>query len=325
MNMKKLYTLLLSIALAGGLQAQDEAIFTHTIVNPFLVNPGYAGISGDHQLNFHMRNSWAGFKNAPGSYAVTWNGPVADRLGLGLVLFTENAGALSRHRGQLSYGYNFYVNQDFRLGAGLSTEFHQERLPNSVLNNPTQQQGDEIIQDRIEGAQWFDASMGFYGDFRNTLYFGLSTANMVRARLNDYDNESFAGEIFQHWMFQLGYRFDLKEQDVILEPSVFIRRARNAPLLVDLGFRASFLDQRITGGLVYRAGSGGMLGLMVGTSINTFRVLYSYDVGFQRFQQYSNGSHEITVGFALPGKARKAAAAAAAEPAMPPPPPPAQQ
>lgn len=306
--MRKLTLFLLLMAAAGLLRAQDEAIFTHTIVNPFLTNPGYTGMTGDHQINMHMRNSWAGFKNAPSSYAVSWNGPVADRLGLGVMFFTETAGVLSRYRGQVSYGYNFYASQDFKLGAGLSTEFHQERVPVSARDNSLYQSGDQIVEDRINGAQWFDASMGVYGDFRNTLFFGLSTANMVRARLNDFDNNSFADEIFNYWMFQLGYRFDLKDQDVILEPSVFIRRARTSPLLVDLGFRASFLEQRLTAGLVYRAGSGGILGLMVGTSINTFRILYSYDVGFQRFQEYSSGSHEITLGFALPGKAKKMAA-----------------
>ncbi len=314
MNMKKLYILLLAACTFGTLQAQDEAIFTHTIVNPFLTNPGYAGISGDHQLNFHMRNSWAGFKNAPSSYAVTWNGPVADRLGLGLLLFTEKAGALARYRGQLSYGYHFYATKDFRIGAGVSTEFHQERLDAGIRDNVAQQVNDPLIEDRLEGASWFDASAGVYGQFRNTLYFGLSTSNMVRARLNDFEENSFAAEAFNYWMFQLGYRFDLKENGVILEPSVFVRRARTSPFLVDLGFRASFMDERITGGLVYRAGSGGILGLMVGTSINTFRVLYSYDVGFQRFQEYSTGSHEITVGFAFPGKAKKMAAAAAESP-----------
>ncbi|MBP6185300.1 MAG: PorP/SprF family type IX secretion system membrane protein [Saprospiraceae bacterium] len=311
--MKKLYFFILLFAAVGSLRAQDEAIFTHTIVNPFLTNPGYTGISGDHQVAFHMRNSWAGFKNAPTSYAVTWNGPVADRLGLGVMLFTETAGVLSRYRGQISYGYNFNVAKDFKLGIGLSTEFHQERVPASARDNQLYQPGDQLVEDRIEGAQWFDASMGVFGDYQNKLYFGLSTSNMIRARLNDFDNNSFAEEVFNYWMFQLGYRFDLKEHDVILEPSVFIRRARTSPFLVDLGFRASFLNQRLTGGLVYRAGSGGILGLMVGTNINTFRILYSYDVGFQRFQQYSNGSHEITVGFSFPGKSKKQAAAAAAE------------
>lgn len=306
----KNFTIIAIILLAAGIvRAQDEAIFTHTVVNPFLVNPGYTGMTGDHQLNFHMRNSWAGFKNAPTSYAVAWNGPVADRLGLGIILFNETAGMLSRQRGQLSYGYNFYANKDFKLGIGLSTEFHQERLPSSFRDSPLYDPNDEIVEDRIDGVTWFDASMGFYGDFQDKLFFGFSTANMVRARLNDFDNSSFAEEIFNYWMFQLGYRFKQPNNDVVLEPTVFIRRARTAPLLVDLGFRASFLEERLTGGLVYRAGSGGMLGLMVGTRLNALQVLYSYDIGFQRFQQYSNGSHEITVGFRFPGKAKKMAAA----------------
>lgn len=309
--MKKIYLITLALALAVGLRAQDEAIFTHTIVNPFLVNPGYTGISGDHQLNFHMRNSWAGFKNAPMTYAVAWNGPVTNRLGLGLMLLTENVGAMSRNRGQLSYGYNFPVNKDVQLGIGLSTEFHQERMSASVRDGELYQTGDGKIEDRIDGASWFDASMGVFANFQNTFYMGLSTSNMIRARLNDYDSNTFAEEIFNHWMFQLGYNFDLKEYDVVLEPTVFIRRARTSPFLVDLGMRASLFNRQLTGGLVYRAGSGGIMGLMVGTSIRSFNILYSYDIGFQRFQQYSSGSHEITLGFRFPGKAKKMAAAEA--------------
>lgn len=313
MNMKKLFTFALILSSLSIIKAQDESTFTHTMVNPFIVNPGYTGITGDHQIMFHMRNSWSGFKNAPNTYAVSWNGPVADRLGMGLMLLTDNAGVMSRYRGQFAFGYNFYANENFKIGAGLSAEFHQERLRSSVTDNPLYEPGDDLIDDRLNGAQWFDASMGIYGDFRNTLYFGLSTANMVRARLDDIDDDSFAQEIFNHWMFQLGYRFNLKEHDVIIEPSVFVRSNRNAPFLVDMGLRASFLNQRVTGGLLYRAGSGGMLGLLIGTSINTFRVQYSYDIGLQRFQEYSSGSHEITIGFSLMGKAKKKALAAAAE------------
>lgn len=313
MNMKKLFTFALILSSLSIIKAQDESTFTHTMVNPFIVNPGYTGITGDHQIMFHMRNSWSGFKNAPNTYAVSWNGPVADRLGMGTMFLSDNAGLMNKYRGQLSFGYNFYANKNFKLGIGLSTELHQERLRSSFIDNPLYEPGDDLIDDRLNGAQWFDATAGIYGDYRNILYFGLSTANMIRAKLNDIRDSSFAEEITEYWNFQLGYRFNLLEHDVIIEPSVFIRHNFNAPTFVDLGLRASFLNQRVTGGLLYRAGSGGMLGLLIGTSINTFRVQYSYDIGLQRFQEYSSGSHEITIGFSLMGKAKKKALAAAAE------------
>ncbi len=312
--MKKLTFILFLVAGIVGLQAQDEAIFTHTFLNPFLVNPGYTGITGNHQIQMHMNNSWTGFQNSPQSYALTWNGPVANNMGLGMVLFTENAASLTRYRGQLSYGFNFLVKEDFRLGIGLSTEFHQERLSASVRDNPLYDASDPLVEDRIDGAQWFDASMGVMGDYQNRVFFGLSTSNMVRARLDDVDDENFAQEIFDHWMVQLGYRFDLTEYDVLVEPSVFLRKTRNAPFLADFAIRASFMERRLTGGLLYRAGSGGQLGLLVGTRFNAFGILYSYNVGFQRFQQYSNGTHEITLSLDFPGKALKAKQAAAEAP-----------
>lgn len=311
--MKKITFILVLLAGTLGLNAQEEAIFTHSFLNPFLTNPGATGITGTHQVRMHLNQSWTGFKNAPQSYALTWNGPVANNMGLGVMLFTENAAALTRYRGQLSYGFNFLVKEDFRLGIGLSTEFHQERVPASVRDNPLYEGTDPLVEDRIDGAQWFDASMGMYGDYQNKVFFGLSTTNMVRARLDDVDDDSFADEIFNYWLAQLGYRFDLTEYDVVLEPSVFLRKARNAPFLADFAFRASFMDRRLTGGLLYRAGAGGQLGLLVGTRFNAFGILYSYNVGFQRFQQYSNGTHEITLSLDFPGKALKAKQAATEE------------
>lgn len=315
--MKKLTLILLVLTAAFSVRAQDEAIFTHTFLNPFLVNPGYTGISGYHQIQAHMNQSWTGFKNAPQSYALTWNGPVAANMGLGILLFTENAASLTRYRGQLSYGFNFLVKEDFRLGIGLSTEFHQERLSATVRDNPLLEGNDPLVEDRIQGARWFDASMGVSGDYQNRLFFGLSTTNMVRARLDDLDDDSFAQEIFNYWLAQLGYRFDLPEYDVLLEPSVFLRKARNAPFLADIAFRASFMERRLTGGLLYRAGAGGQLGLLVGTRFSNFGILYSYNVGFQRFQQYSNGTHELTLSLEFPGKAIKAKRAAEQEAAAP--------
>jgi hypothetical protein len=43
---------------------------------------------------------------------------------------------------------------------------------------------------------------------------------------------------------------------------------------------------------------------MVGTKLNGLTFAYSYDYGLQRFQQYSSGAHEISVGFSIAGKRR---------------------
>ena len=291
----------LSIIMAFGFftaaNAQDEMIYNHYIINPVLVNPAATGANGGQNFFLHYKNQWTGFPGAPSTVAINYNGAVSSKMGLGAYVSNENIAYQNRLRALLSYSFRFKIN-DFKAALGLSTEFKRMGLSNDVLNHPLIKPGDQIIENNLAGVSFFDATVGFYGVYQDKLTVSFSMPNLIQAKLGEVgvgSGETNGG--FKYYTFMLGYK--QKAGAITIEPSIMMKKLQYAPFQVDLNVKASFLEERVMGGVSYRAGAGGGLGVMVGTKYNGVTFAYSYDYGLNRFQQYSTGAHELTVGYTI--------------------------
>ncbi|MBL7830624.1 MAG: type IX secretion system membrane protein PorP/SprF, partial [Saprospiraceae bacterium] len=275
------------------------------LVNPFFVNPAAAGINGLNNFHGSYRSSMNGLQNNPTTYYVSYNGMVGKKVGLGAMLLNDKVASINKYRMQLSYAYNWMASQNLKMGLGLSTEFHQINLDKNVSDNTYQQSGDPTLLNAIDGSQYFDATAGIYGVYKNKLSFGLSVPNLVRARLNKgTDQELDAFETaFQHFTATLGYRFDVKDYDFAIEPSLMVRKSYAAPVITDLNVKTYFLQNTLMAGGTCRIIDGEtLMGVLLGARFGTMRVYYNYDVSFQNTQKYHSGSHEFTVNFEFAGK-----------------------
>ena len=161
--MKKLILSIIAFAtIAVTAKAQDEAIFSHYVVNPMLINPAYAGFNDNTQIFGHLRNQWSGFQNAPKTYALTVDLPMTEKVGIGGLILSEKFGAMDRFRGQFNYAYR-YVGKGYKWSIGFSTEFHRSRLDASINDQTTNSlvdKNDPLVMQRIKGVTFFDASFG---------------------------------------------------------------------------------------------------------------------------------------------------------------------
>ena len=57
----------------------------------------------------------------------------------------------------------------------------------------------------------------------------------------------------------------------------------------------------MTAGITYSNGAEERVGFLVGTQVGNFGFHYSYNLSLHEFQQYNNGSHEISVRLRLQG------------------------
>ncbi len=304
--MKNLIYTSIFLLTAIAAQAQEQAIYAHYQLFPILVNPGYTGFENKHQFVLNGRQNWAGFPGAPKTYTLVYNGPLSERLGIGAGIFSEKIGSISTTRMQLSYAFRFKV-QRANLGIGLSTEFINRDVTGELLTNPLVENGDAVLEGATTGQKIFDASIGMYSEFDNKFYIGLSLPNSIRARLDEapIDQQTTNGSLFDFYIFQLGYKFDMKEQNIKLVPSLAFRKVRNVPFQVDLSLTGRFLDEKLIAGLTFRPSSGGSASFLIGTKLKTVEIIYSYDVGFTPFAAHSSGSHEFTVGFSFDKKMAK--------------------
>jgi len=294
--MKKLFILLFACLATHLATAQEEAIYTHHAFNPVLVNPAAAGFNdGYHNLFLNFRSAFTSFPGAPKTYALSYNGPVLKQLGLGAMLYSENIASVTRYRAQLNYAFRYQV-QDLKMALGFSTEIHRMRVSNSVLNNELNDIDDDVLQMHLDSKRSFDASAGLYGSYKDMAFFGLALPNLVRGRIDGITGESTSGA-FKSFILQAGGKFDVNDSKVKLMPTILLKKVRNVDFQTDVNLIASFLNEQLITGVIFRTGTGSSAGLMLGTKYSALRFIYSYDVYLDDFQQYSGGSHEITVNF----------------------------
>ena len=289
--MKKILLLFAFFAVARLATAQDEAIFSHYNIMPVLINPAAAGFGDLHQFQLNARAQWSGFVDAPTTYSAQYNGPLGNNFGLGVGVLTESAAQMNRMRAHLNYAFRFKVSDMVKLSAGFSAEYQQMRLENGIAANVFFQEGDQVIEDFMDGRGVFDASIGFFSSFNENTKVGLAFTNLVRSRISNIGAQGNNESVLSYYLFYASHSIVMDE--MTLEPSLLVRNVRDVPSQLDINLKASFLQETLTTGLSYR--SLGSLGILLGTKLSTFEFYYSYDVFFQNFQKYNDGSHEVTV------------------------------
>lgn len=278
-----------------GTSIKSPLAFTQYYLNPQVMNPAYTGFQSKYRLALNYRSHWSDFPDAPKSFAAHYNGPATDRVGIGAMLFTESYGAENRFRGQLSYAYMF-GSEDYKMSLGVSTDYSQFRLDNSAITNPLYDPNDPTVNAALDGRRYFAASLGFYTEYKTQFYFGLSLPQVILTRIDDGEGDD---ETSFNYIATIGTWIMLPDYDMVIEPSLYLKKIGNAPLHVDINVVGKFLEDRLYGGLSYSAGAGNRFGFLLGARIANFRFYYGYDVSYQEFQDYNNGSHEVTLSFDL--------------------------
>lgn len=290
---------------AGTLTAQEAGYFNHQYIQPVLVNPGAVGFQGDHQVLAGYRHRWSGFPDAPRTFTGIYHGRVADQLGLGVQFLSDKVGVSSLTGGQVSVAYQLDLDRTV-LGFGLSAGMQQFRvsgLADDILIDPN----DVLLNEAIDGYWLFDGGLGLYGEVDSAFFFGISFPNLIKNRIREIQGDINLPD-FEEFGFtaMFGYRWHVKTHNFFVEPSITVRNLRYTPFMVDANLRFSFLDEQLVGGLGYTLGDNSRAALLLGTRINNVRIYYSYDVSLGDFQQYNNGSHEITLALRLPKRIRAA-------------------
>jgi type IX secretion system PorP/SprF family membrane protein len=313
--MKKILLLLSGLLLLQMAYAQDEAIFGHYMITPVLINPSAAGFNNTHDLQLNARAQWSGFADAPKTYAAQYNGPLGDNFAVGLGVSSESAAQMQRLRAHLNYAFRFQISEVVKLSAGFQAQYQEITLDNEVANNPFIELSDETVMNFLNGQGSFDVALGFFSSFNDNTKVGLTFTNLASLSTSTEDES-----ILKHYMFFASHRFATEDNSLSFEPSLLIRNIRNVPSQVDINFRAGFLNDRFLTGLSYR--SIGSLGLLLGLRLDrlsdnpttssklaNIQMAYTYDLFFQDFQQYNDGSHEVSLLISLKrkndGKKRK--------------------
>ncbi|MEO5572134.1 MAG: type IX secretion system membrane protein PorP/SprF [Bacteroidia bacterium] len=291
--MKKILFTLLLISSSALVFAQQDPQFSQNMFNRLQPNPATAGSNDAICASLLYRSQWVSFDGAPKTMLLSVDGPV-DMLhgGLGLTVMSDKLGFEKNLNAKLAYALRFSVGSG-NIALGVDAGIIQKSLEGGLVSsggvfNPNDPTDDLIPKGSVSGTK-FDLGAGVFYNSEH-FYAGISGTNLTEPKINYGD---FSSQVVRHLYGTVGGSFDLTPS-VALKPSVFVKSIP-AKTIADFNAYVEFNNRFWLGGS-YRLEDA--IVVMVGVNIiENLRLGYSYDITSSAIKDYSNGSHEITLGY----------------------------
>ena len=301
--------------------AQQDAQFSQYIFNSLAINPAYAGYKEELSLSLLHRNQWVGLPGSPKTQSLLIDGAFFKNknVGLGLSIINDKIGLQSQTGAYANYSYRLQVRENARLAFGIALGLSQYSMNASQSN--IDDPNDPNFND---GNQNYLSPDGKFGIHYSTekFYAGGSVTNLISSLLNyQKTGKDVIARQGKHFFVTAGYITPLNE-NVKFKPSVMFRDDTKGPTNLDLNAFFLFKDM-IWLGASYRSGlhlwdkpeweSGSFKKNALGGSVEMlfarkYRLGYAYDHTLSDLGDYSNGTHEISLGLIINKKGESPAA-----------------
>lgn len=312
---------------------QQLPVYSQYMMNGFLINPAVAGHEGYTAINLTAREQWVGLKDAPGTYALSYQTRLlrnsyisrsasvrkrkrvmsrSGRVGYGVYAFTDMAGAFNRTGLQGTYSYHIPLDRS-QISMGVSLTGYQFRINDDKINPLIDD--DLLLLNTERSAIIPDANFGVYYTDQN-LYAGISAMQLFQTPLKLGADKNGPGfRMIRHYFITAGYRFELN-RDMLLEPSFLFKTTERFMAQIDVNVKMYF-QENYWAGLSYRTGGsysiveeslngkGSSLIIMGGLRIDKFYFGYAFDYTFNAIGARTLGSHEIMAAVKFGDNARR--------------------
>ena len=269
-------------------QAQTDPMFFQQVHNRGLINPASTGKGGDINAAMAIRQQWIGFPG-PSTQAIYADGFVQQiRSGVGLTWINDKFGPQRTNNIKLNYAYFIPFEEvtflSLGLGMGVMSNTHDEsdffaRDDNDDLITKVKQS--KTLPDFDFGIEFNTRHLEIGTSVTHVTYM-YNDQSLVRPMRNIYTYARAKLPINKYWDFIPGITW------------------HNTRKLNTYELNAAFrYDNNICVNMVYRNPMD--CGIALGINVYAgFRVVYSYDYGFDNLSSYNSGSHEITVSYNIP-------------------------
>jgi type IX secretion system PorP/SprF family membrane protein len=300
--MKKIFTLALVLVGWGSLDGNAQQLWRRTqyAINPFLVNPAVAGTKNEIPFYLSYRNQWTGFKGAPVTMLASGHMRGPQNSAFGAVLQRDDTGGAITRTGIEAVGaYHIELNNYDGFSFGLGLNANQFKIDNSKLV-VTDQTDVALNGMQPESTLNIDATVGVlvYG---KDYYFGFSTPNLMQSKLRISGYNPEENRNARHYQFMGFYSYNIT-QDIEIEPSGLIKLTNNTPVQVEVNARVVY-QKMAWSSITYRAKDAVAFGF--GGQYENYLLGYSIDFTTSKARVMSPFTHEIIMGYIMPGKGNK--------------------
>lgn len=276
--MRKLIILIFIVFVSESLYSQQFPLQSQYQFNYSAINPSIIAENQYTSVRGSFRQQWVGFAENP---IATQNLSLYRGFGnngLGVNVFNdETGGAFSKSGLSFSYAHKV-VFTDYDVFFGLSGGFAKVNLLN--VSDPSIVNREDIVPDVTFGTYLK------YDNFRLGISVpGLLNENMELTNSDDNTTES-------NLYAMLSYVHQINDM-LTIYPSALLKQASETSQL-DFNVNLKIKDQIWIGGS-YRQDFGPSV--FLGIDFGKLFSIYSYDLSTNDAYSYSNGSHELTIGY----------------------------
>ena len=291
-KMKYLLSLLL-VAYSLVVSAQQYPIINQHFLNNNLYNPAVVGQNDYAQTSGIFRQQWTDIQNAPQTNLLTLDGPVTDRMGLGLLFIHDSENIISNTSLMGMYSYGLPIAENHKVSFGLAIGFVQNRIDfdkvqaafdNSLLTNR---------EDQIAA----EASLGIRYQFKG-LDLNAGAHELFASQYNyqnDDGTQNITYNLLRQYIASVGYGIQVYRDLLEIKPKVLVRTAQGLPTQLEGNLLFTY-DKKLWLGVTYREDDNwaASLGTFVFDKIS---IGYSYEMNTGTFGDNSGASHEFLIGY----------------------------
>ena len=245
--MKNLKYILILIAFGSVnlMTAQQDPNFTLYNFNMNIINPAYAGSSGEKQISLGYRSQWIGISDAPNTQALTYTTPLKNNLGMGISVVRDQVFVLQETDLTLDISYKLKISETHDLYFGVKAG---GSIVNIDLNKAGANGADPLFD---QNQSFFNPQFGAGAYLRHDdFYVSISSPNFLNGkRYIKQGNAPRAAVDNLHMYYGFGYHFKINEQVQII-PAVMYRNTNGAPSSTDLNATVTY--NKIQAGMNYR-------------------------------------------------------------------------
>lgn len=287
-SLRSLIIFILFQVLASQAVAQQNLIYNHYFLSPYLLNPSFIAPNGYTELNLNTRKQWAQFEGSPTTITANLQVPINYKMGFAVNVYNDQAGVLQTNTGAASFAYQVYLGKstdvNHKLGFGLSMGYSMSRVDMSKVDDPSDPSLNNSNTSNLDG------QFGMHYQFNNLkIAFALPSLFYSKVISEDaFNTPKF--DALKNTFSSISYNFKFNDR-IAFEPFVMFRTNEIQQSQIEaLGVLK--VDNLLWVGGSYRVdyGPAAFLGFSLKEKL---KVGYAYEFAPKIADGFGTGSHEI--------------------------------
>lgn len=292
--MKHIFLLccLLCFASVSSLRAQDQANFTQFYLNPYLINPSYAGIDGQSALSVIYRRQWMNIDGGPAIANFSLQAPLGTTAGFGLSVTNDKKGLLTNSALRLTFAYNAILADHSSIRFGLSAGGSWNSLDMEAINT-----NDPAFANVLDNNASITGNAGI-SFHHKTFHFGASMPTIFSPSYVSKDAFSITEvKPFQSIIINASNRFYFGDNKHVFEPYALYRINTDLPAQFEVA-GVVHLNHVIWAGASYKQDFG--ISALGGIKVqNLFAIGASFSLANSGINELNSPTVEVSLSLLL--------------------------